>query len=56
MKIIVNTMLFLLMIMLVQSCDLIEGVFRAGVWVGILVVLLIVALIIYLFSRMFRRH
>ncbi|HEX6180717.1 MAG TPA: hypothetical protein VFZ47_05685 [Chitinophagaceae bacterium] len=37
-----------------SSCELIEGIFKAGVWVGILIVVGIVALAIWLISR-FRR-
>jgi len=35
------------------SCDLIEGIFKAGVWTGIIVVVLVLALIIWLISKIF---
>lgn len=35
------------------SCDLIEGIFKAGVWTGIIVVVLVIALIIWLISKVF---
>ena len=34
-----------------QSCSVIEGIFKAGVWVGILLVAVILFVIIYLFGR-----
>ncbi|EDM34363.1 hypothetical protein PBAL39_08751 [Pedobacter sp. BAL39] len=35
------------------SCDLIEGIFKAGVWTGIIIVVLVLALIIWLISKIF---
>ena len=35
-----------------SSCEVVEGIFKAGVWVGILVVVGIIALIIWLVSRL----
>ena len=34
-----------------SSCEVIGGIFKAGVWVGILIVVVIIALIIWLISR-----
>ena len=34
-----------------SSCEIIEGIFKAGVWVGILAVVGIIALIIFIISR-----
>ena len=34
-----------------SSCQIIEGIFKAGVWVGILAVVGIIALIIFIISR-----
>jgi len=34
-----------------QSCEVIGGIFKAGMWTGIIVVVLVVALIIWLISR-----
>lgn len=36
---------------LLSSCQVIGGIFKAGVWVGVLMVVFIVALILYLVSR-----
>lgn len=41
----------LLLSFCLQSCSVIEGIFKAGVWVGILLVAGILFVIIYLFSR-----
>ena len=34
-----------------SSCEAIAGIFKAGVWVGVLVVVGIIALILYLVGR-----
>jgi hypothetical protein len=34
-----------------SSCEVIGGIFKAGVWVGVLIVVGIIALIVYLISR-----
>jgi cytosine/uracil/thiamine/allantoin permease len=36
-----------------SSCELIEGIFKAGVWTGVIVVVLVVALVIWLISKVF---
>ena len=36
---------------LLSSCSAIAGIFKAGVWVGVLIVVAIIALIIYLVTR-----
>jgi cytosine/uracil/thiamine/allantoin permease len=38
---------------LLASCDLIEGIFKAGVWTGVIVVVLVLALVIWLISKVF---
>lgn len=35
------------------SCDLVEGIFKAGVWSGAIIVLIVLALIIWLISKVF---
>lgn len=44
------TFLFSLTLLL-ASCEIITGVFQAGVWVGVIVVVAVIAVIIYLFTR-----
>ena len=34
-----------------SSCEVIGGIFKAGVWVGVLIVVVIIALIIWLVTR-----
>lgn len=38
---------------LITSCSVIEGIFKAGVWTGILIVVVIVALVLWLISKLF---
>ena len=40
---------------LLSSCSVIEGIFKAGVWSGIIVVVIVVALIIWLISKFTNR-
>jgi len=35
------------------SCSLIEGIFKAGVWSGVIIVVVVLALIIWLISKIF---
>lgn len=37
----------------VGGCELVEGIFRVGLWVGVILVLLVV-LLVWLISRIFR--
>lgn len=34
-----------------QSCAVIGGIFKAGVWVGVIAVILVILLIVFLVSR-----
>lgn len=43
--------LLMLMAMATTGCELVEGVFKAGMWVGILIVVLIAGVIFMLFGR-----
>lgn len=36
-----------------MSCELVEGIFKAGMWTGIIVVVLVLALIIWVISKVF---
>lgn len=44
--------LFVFTTMLLSSCDLVAGIFEAGVWSGIILVVVVVALVIWLFSKL----
>lgn len=35
------------------SCELVEGIFKAGVWSGVIIVVIVLALIIWLVSKVF---
>jgi len=43
--------LCLLLTFSLSSCEAIAGIFKAGVWTGIIVVVLIIALVVFLMSR-----
>ncbi|MGM9477827.1 hypothetical protein ACS5PU_15455 [Pedobacter sp. GSP4] len=36
-----------------SSCELVEGIFKAGVWSGIIIVVVVVALLIWIFAKIF---
>ncbi|WP_316785550.1 hypothetical protein [Pedobacter frigiditerrae] len=36
-----------------SSCELVEGIFKAGVWSGVIIVVIVLALIIWLVSKVF---
>jgi len=38
-----------------SSCQVVEGIFKAGVWVGILIVVGIIALIVFIVSKATRK-
>lgn len=47
--------LFILIVTLFSGCELVEGIFKAGMGVGIFIVVAIVALIIFIISRFSRK-
>lgn len=48
-----NISLILLAMMALSGCSVINGIFKAGVFVGILAVVVVVGVIIWLFSMFF---
>lgn len=44
-------LLFFSLSFLLSGCDIITGIFEAGIWTGIILVVLIVALVLWLFNR-----
>lgn len=44
--------LFLVLMITASSCQAIAGIFKAGVWVGIVIVVIIIALILWVISKM----
>jgi len=46
-------MLFMLTLAtMLSGCQIVEGIFKAGVWVGVIVVVLIIALVLFLLSKL----
>lgn len=45
------TALFSIMLIVLSGCTAIEGVFKAGMWVGVIVVVAIVALVLWLIGK-----
>jgi len=41
---------------LLSGCELIGGIFKAGVWTGTILVVLIVAIVIWVVSKLFSRN
>ncbi|NML38558.1 phosphatidate cytidylyltransferase [Chitinophaga sp. G-6-1-13] len=50
-----TSLLLAMMVILMTSCKIVGGIFKAGVWTGIMIVAVVVGLIIYLLSRSSRR-
>jgi uncharacterized membrane protein len=50
-KLFIAACMLLLVISVLPACSAIEGIFKAGVWTGILLVGVILLLVIYLLSR-----
>ena len=44
----------LIVMVTLSSCDIVGGIFKAGIWVGIVLVVIVVALIFWLLNK-FRR-
>jgi hypothetical protein len=44
--------LILLLAVAASGCDIIGGIFKAGVWIGALVVILVVVLVVWLLGKM----
>ena len=47
--------IFLLLTLFYSSCAVVESIFKAGVWVGVLIVVAIIGLIIWILSRFTKR-
>ncbi|MFE7084912.1 hypothetical protein ACR78F_02570 [Sphingobacterium spiritivorum] len=45
--------LVILMTSLLTSCAAIEGIFKAGVWSGVIMVVVVVALLIWILAKLF---
>ncbi len=40
------------LVMLLSSCEVVEGIFKAGLFVGIIVVVLVLAIIFWIVSKL----
>ncbi|WP_165929976.1 hypothetical protein [Flavobacterium caseinilyticum] len=51
------TRLLMLFIVLISfsSCSIIEGIFKAGMGVGIFIVIAVIAVIVFIISKVFRK-
>jgi hypothetical protein len=52
MKRIVPILSLLALVSLLSGCELVEGIFKAGVWVGVLLVVVVVGFILWLLSKL----
>lgn len=46
-----SALLLFLVVLLLPGCSAITGIFKAGVWTGLIIVGVVLMLIIFLFSR-----
>jgi hypothetical protein len=46
---------FLLLCLNLTGCELVKGIFKAGVWVGVIGVFAVIALIVFALSKLVRR-
>ena len=47
-----NTSFLVMLLTMLSGCEVIGGIFKAGVWSGIIIVVLIIALIIFVIGKM----
>lgn len=47
--------LFAFAITMLTSCQVIAGIFKAGMWTGIITVVVVIVLVIWLFMKMINR-
>lgn len=47
--------IFLMITLFYSSCTVVESIFKAGVWVGVLIVVAIIGLIVWLVSKFSRK-
>ena len=54
-KYIVRSSLFLIMLLSFTSCEVVEGIFKLGMGVGIFIVIAILAVVIYIITKFKRK-
>ena len=42
-----------LLVTTLSSCELVEGIFKAGMWTGVILVVVVIAIVIWLFAKLF---
>ena len=47
-----NVIIFTFLLFTMTSCEVIGGIFKAGVWVGIFIVVAVIVLIFWLFKKL----
>ncbi len=50
-KILTASLALFTSVVTLSSCEVIGGIFKAGVWVGVLLVVLVVGIIVFAFTR-----
>lgn len=53
MKAYINLLVILLLSFILTSCEVIGGIFKTGVWTGVILVVGIIAVVIWLLSKAF---
>ncbi|MFC6997019.1 hypothetical protein [Rufibacter roseus] len=46
--------LMMVMMVMMSSCDLIGGIFKAGMWTALILIILVVLLVVWLFRKIRR--
>jgi hypothetical protein len=54
-KQILTALMLFATVILLPGCDLVEGIFKAGMWTAFLIVALIIGLILYIVARVRRK-
>lgn len=47
-----NIIVFTMLMLTMTSCEIIGGIFKAGVWVGILLVVAVIVIVFWLFRKL----
>lgn len=46
----INLILFIFILMTLSGCDLIEGVFKMGIWLTIFAIVIVIAILVLIFN------
>jgi cytosine/uracil/thiamine/allantoin permease len=53
MKAIINCLVIFLLSLTLTSCEVVGGIFKGGVWTGVILVVAVIAIVIWALSRAF---